>query len=365
MNPISSFNTNLIRTSLLSIVLTHTAIAGGPIDGRSLMDDYLQNKASASTDPATPSTAINISNISLNSANYYNEFQSDVNTNDNTANGNKKSLSTIISNKLSALNLSNYNAKMIRNHAEVMSCGGCHQNSNEVEIAQNVNWPKSGTFVHVDKQGVLSSALTEQFLPAQSALLKVYWQTIVEKWHFSEMDYSSARNYFGGFNNVPSYPNASAFATLQADGSIKAWGNSESGGTNAPTDKGYTKIYSTIDAFAALKADGSIKAWGNSDSGGSGAPAGSGYTKIYSTDRAFAALKADGSITAWGAPGFGGSDAPAGTGYTKIYSTAVPLPPLKPMVQSRRGVTQILEAQAHPLAVAIPRFIQLRCLCRP
>jgi hypothetical protein len=215
-------------------------------------DDYLQNKASASTDPATPSTAINISNISLNSANYYNEFQSDVNTNDNTANGNKKSLSTIISNKLSALNLSNYNAKMIRNHAEVMSCGGCHQNSNEVEIAQNVNWPKSGTFVHVDKQGVLSSALTEQFLPAQSALLKVYWQTIVEKWHFSEMDYSSARNYFGGFNNVPSYPNASAFATLQADGSIKAWGNSESGGTNAPTDKGYTKIYSTIDTLLPL-----------------------------------------------------------------------------------------------------------------
>jgi hypothetical protein len=29
------------------------------------------------------------------------------------------------------------------------------------------------------------------------------------------------------------------------------------------------------------------------------------------------------------------------------------------MVQSRRGVTQILEAQAHLLAVAIPRFIQM------
>jgi hypothetical protein len=32
--------------------------------------------------------------------------------------------------KLKALNLSNYNAKMIRNRAEAMSCGGCHQNSN-------------------------------------------------------------------------------------------------------------------------------------------------------------------------------------------------------------------------------------------
>jgi hypothetical protein len=36
------------------------------------------------------------------------------------------------------------------------------------------------------------------------------------------------------------------------------------------------------------------------------------------------------------------------------------LPPLKPMAQSQRGVTQVLEAQAHPLTVAISRFIQLR-----
>jgi hypothetical protein len=41
--------------------------------------------------------------------------------------------------------------------------------------------------------------------------------------------------------------------------------------------------------------------WGGSGSGGSGAPADSGYTKIYSTASAFAALKADGTITAWGA----------------------------------------------------------------
>jgi hypothetical protein len=49
-------------------------------------------------------------------------------------------------------------------------------------------------------------------------------------------------------------------------------------------------IYSTVDAFAALKADGSIKAWGRSNYGGTGAPSGSGYTKIYSTMRAFAAV---------------------------------------------------------------------------
>jgi hypothetical protein len=43
-----------------------------------------------------------------------------------------------------------------------------------------------------------------------------------------------------------------------------------------------TKIYSTGSAFAALKADGSITAWGKSDNGGSDAPTDSGYTKIYS-----------------------------------------------------------------------------------
>jgi hypothetical protein len=58
---------------------------------------------------------------------------------------------------------------------------------------------------------------------------------------------------------------------------------------------------------AAKARYGSIKAWGDSDFGGSDAPAGSGYTKIYSTRGAFAALKADGSITVWGDSGSGGS----------------------------------------------------------
>jgi hypothetical protein len=52
-----------------------------------------------------------------------------------------------------------------------------------------------------------------------------------------------------------------AFAALKADGSITVWGDSESGGTGAPTDRGYTKIYSNAYAFATLKANGSIKAW--------------------------------------------------------------------------------------------------------
>jgi hypothetical protein len=56
-----------------------------------------------------------------------------------------------------------------------------HQNSNDAEIAPNVNWPKSQSFVHVDEQGNLSPALTKQFLPARAALLADYWQKTVDK----------------------------------------------------------------------------------------------------------------------------------------------------------------------------------------
>jgi hypothetical protein len=45
-----------------------------------------------------------------------------------------------------------------------------------------------------------------------------------------------------------------AFATLKADGSITAWGDSDWGGTGAPSDNGYTKIYSTVGAPSVLRA---------------------------------------------------------------------------------------------------------------
>jgi hypothetical protein len=43
----------------------------------------------------------------------------------------------------------------------------------------------------------------------------------------------------------------------------------------------------------------------------------------------------------------------------RFIQLVVPLPPLKPMAQSRRGVIQILEVQVHPLGAAILKFIQL------
>ncbi|VVM25222.1 hypothetical protein BSPWISOXPB_6334 [uncultured Gammaproteobacteria bacterium] len=143
----------------------------------------------------------------------------------------------------------------------------------------------------------------------------------------------------------------SRHGVVQSEGEVKT----------RPLIKAILRFYSTQYAFAALKADGSITAWGGSNDGGTDAPSGKGYTKIYSTWRSFAALKADGSITAWGYTDAGGTDAPnapTDKGYIKIYSMDLPLPPLEPMAQSRRGVTQILEVSTHPLTKAIPRFIQ-------
>jgi hypothetical protein len=54
------------------------------------------------------------------------------------------------------------------------------------------------------------------------------------------------------------YSNEHAFAALKADGSITTWGDTSHGGANAPnapTDKGYIKIYSTLNpkSFWALE----------------------------------------------------------------------------------------------------------------
>ena len=171
------------------------------------------------------------------------------------------------------------------------------------------------------------------------------------------VDYSSAMNDYGGQYNASNFSNGYAFVALKEDGSITTWGDFNWGGSGAPTDAGYTKIYSTENAFAALKEDGSIRVWSNDDNDISGVPTDTGYTKIYSTafvfvalkedgsivswedyegfdvpndsgykeiysnSFAFAALKEDGSITAWGIPIRGGSGAPTDVGYKKIYST--------------------------------------------
>jgi hypothetical protein len=43
----------------------------------------------------------------------------------------------------------------------------------------------------------------------------------------------------------------------------------------------------------------------------------------------------------------------------RFIQLGVPLLPLKPTGQSRRGVIRIMEAQVRPMVKAIPKFIQL------
>ncbi|MBU3750353.1 MAG: hypothetical protein FGM52_07860, partial [Mycobacterium sp.] len=115
------------------------------------------------------------------------------------------------------------------------------------------------------------------------------------------------------------FRNAQAFAVLLSNGSVRAWGNPATGGTD-PTLTGVSQIFSTTSAFAALRVDGTVEAWGAGAAGK--APVGLGGVKqIYSTASAFAALKDDGTVVAWG-EGLAGK-APVGLGGVKqIYSTA-------------------------------------------
>eukprot|EP00729_Bicosta_minor_P012625 gene12625-7442_t len=119
---------------------------------------------------------------------------------------------------------------------------------------------------------------------------------------------------------VTIYSGGVTFAAMKADGSVFSWGNGD-GGSGAPTGKGFVAVYSTYLAFAARKADGSLFAWGYSGYGGSGAPTEKGFVAVYAAYHAFAARKADGSLVAWGLSGYGGSGAPTDKGFVAVYST--------------------------------------------
>jgi alpha-tubulin suppressor-like RCC1 family protein len=114
--------------------------------------------------------------------------------------------------------------------------------------------------------------------------------------------------------------NLAAFAAIKPDGSLTVWGDPASGGTGAPTDSGYTQVFSTSTAFTALKSDGSLTSWGNTLNGGSNAPTGTGFSQVVSSSAAFAALKSDGSLVTWGDAASGGSGAPTGTGFTQVFA---------------------------------------------
>jgi hypothetical protein len=66
----------------------------------------------------------------------------------------------------------------ILNRAGALSCGGCHQFSNNKAVAPNVPWPRSRNFVHIDEKGDLSDALEQFFLPARQQNLARHVQPV-------------------------------------------------------------------------------------------------------------------------------------------------------------------------------------------
>ena len=206
---------------------------------------YIDNLLAPEKHSSNPNASSIINGFSLNSSNQYNEFQSNSNSKDNTASPSNTTLNTAISNKLTKL--SSYTPEMIRNRAEAMSCGGCHQNSNNKEIAPNIHWPNSAGFVHVTEKGELSKALTKQFLPARSSLLESYLQEAI----CGPACQLGSASSFGGYQSQ---------CALKFDGSVKCWGS------QAPPDAPDGFVAKQVAAghkhSCALKIDGTVECWG-------------------------------------------------------------------------------------------------------
>ena len=124
---------------------------------------------------------------------------------------------------------------------------------------------------------------------------------------------------------VTIFSNRYAFAALKSDGSVKAWGYSDWGGTDPGITSGVVNIFSSQKLFIAVggtylaygpEVSGTgassfnefniIQAWGESSNGGADPGLNGYYLKIVSTKKAFAVLKNDGSVTAWGQEDEGG-----------------------------------------------------------
>ncbi len=102
---------------------------------------------------------------------------------------------------------------------------------------------------------------------------------------------------------------------LRGDGSVFAWGRSDSGQCDVPVEaqSGVTAIAAGQEFTLALKSDGRVLAWGANQYGQTEVPeaAKAGVVAVSAGDGHVLALKSDGSIVAWGQNGYGQCDIPA------------------------------------------------------
>ncbi len=250
---------------------------------------YIDNLLTPEKHTNNPDASSIINGFGLGSDNHYNEFQSDSSSSDNTANPRNTTLGSAINNKLDELSLSSYTPQMIRNRAEAMSCSGCHQNSNGAEVAPNVNWPNSGFFVHVNERGSLSSALTEQFLPARAKLLKNYLQETQAQRCGPACQLGSASSH-GGFNSC----------AIKFDNTIECWGNNNNGQSTVPNGLIAKQIALGLKHSCAIKFDNTVECWGNNNNGQSTVPNGLIAKQIALGLNHSCAIKFDNTVECWG-----------------------------------------------------------------
>ena len=106
---------------------------------------------------------------------------------------------------------------------------------------------------------------------------------------------------------------AFAFAALQANGTVIAWGDATYGGNirRAVREQvsSVVAIFANVNAFSALRGDGNVVSWGGSYGGNSEDVKAQlcSVETIYSNDQAFAALRTSATVVTWGEGESGGN----------------------------------------------------------
>ena len=167
--------------------------------------------------------------------------------------------------------------------------------------------------------------ISHSFGASQQQWEKAGLQLVVNDKIYPNQRIGSANSLTNGTGQE--FPNLTAFALLNRDGSVTAWGNLAAGGgmtgttgvpstLQSPPAAGAARplqLYSNERAFAALMDDGSLQVWGDADYGVSNVPASvtaaniaNPIIAVYSTKGGFAALRNDNSIDWWyGSSGLG------------------------------------------------------------
>lgn len=133
----------------------------------------------------------------------------------------------------------------------------------------------------------------------------------VQVWGLNSEFYLKPPAYIVSKKNLSKiFSSTNAYAVVDDNGHVYAWGAGDSGGNVPASISGLNNIYdvaSTDTSFAALFGDGQVTAWGNELNGGNACKLlyRTGIQRIFSTNAAFAALFRAGNVLCWGNKEYG------------------------------------------------------------